>query len=73
MGSCQTTRGADVNAQDDQRDSALPLAGASGFTEIAHATLAAGADLQSLNRHGGTALIPRWGGADGPGPIPAGP
>lgn len=47
-------RGADVNAQDGQRDSALLLAGASGFTEIAHATLAAGADLQSLNRHGGS-------------------
>lgn len=51
-------RGADVNAQDRQRDSAFLLAGAEGHTEIVRATLAAGADLKSTNRFGGTALIP---------------
>ncbi len=50
--------GANVNAQDDQYDSAFLLAGASGHTEIVRATLAAGADLKSTNRYGGTALIP---------------
>jgi uncharacterized protein len=47
-----------VNAQDHQRDSAFLLAGAEGYTEIVRATLAAGADLKSTNRFGGTALIP---------------
>jgi ankyrin repeat protein len=51
-------RGADVNAQDDIRDSAFLLAGARGHTEIVRAALAAGADLKSTNRYGGTALIP---------------
>ena len=50
-------RGADVNAQDRQRDSAFLLAGACGHTEIVRATLA-GARLDSTNRYGGTALIP---------------
>ena len=51
-------RGADVNAQDRQRDSAFLLAGARGHTEIVRATLRAGARLDSTNRYGGTALIP---------------
>lgn len=50
--------GADVNAQDHQKDSAFLLAAARGHTEIVRATLAAGADLKSTNRYGGTALIP---------------
>lgn len=52
------SRGANVNAQDEQRDSAFLLASASGYTDIVQATLAAGADLASTNRYGGTALIP---------------
>lgn len=51
-------RGANVNAQDGQRDSAFLLAGARGHIDIVRATLAAGADLKSTNRYGGTALIP---------------
>ena len=51
-------RGANVNAQDEQQDSAFLLASASGYTDIVRATLAAGADLASTNRYGGTALIP---------------
>ena len=50
--------GADVNAQDDIRDSAFLLAGARGDAEIVRLALAAGADLRSTNRYGGTALIP---------------
>jgi uncharacterized protein len=51
-------RGANVNAKDDQQDSAFLLASASGYLDIVRATLAAGADLASTNRYGGTALIP---------------
>lgn len=51
-------RGANVNAQDAQQDSAFLLASASGYTDIVQITLAAGADLASTNRYGGTALIP---------------
>jgi hypothetical protein len=47
-----------VNAQDDIRNSAFLLAGARGHLEILKLTLAAGADLKSTNRYGGTALIP---------------
>ncbi len=50
--------GADVNAQDNQLDSAFLLAGARGYVGILRMTLAAGADLKSTNRYGGTALIP---------------
>ena len=50
--------GANVNAQDENRDSAFLLAGARGRLEILKLTLAAGADLKSMNRYGGTALIP---------------
>ena len=50
--------GADVNAQDENRDSAFLLAGAEGRLEILKLTLAAGVDLRSTNRYGGTALIP---------------
>jgi ankyrin repeat protein len=46
------------NAQDNQRDSAYLLAGARGYLGILRMTLAAGADLKSTNRYGGTALIP---------------
>ena len=50
--------GANVNAQDDNHDSAFLLAGAEGRLEILKLTLQAGADLRSTNRYGGTALIP---------------
>jgi ankyrin repeat protein len=50
-------RGADVNAQDQIHDSAFLLAGARGLTEIVRAALPK-ADPRSLNRYGGTALIP---------------
>jgi len=50
--------GANVNAQDENRDSAFLLAGAEGRLEILKLTLEAGADLRSTNRYGGTALIP---------------
>src|SRR5262249_54422282 len=47
--------GANVNAQNENRDSAFLLAGAEGRLEILKLTLAAGADLKSTNRYGGTA------------------
>ena len=50
--------GADVNAKDDIEDSPYLYAGAEGRIEILKMTLAAGADLKSTNRYGGTALIP---------------
>ena len=50
--------GANVNAQDDNRDSAFLVAGAEGRLEILKLTLKAGADLKSTNRYDGTALIP---------------
>ena len=50
--------GADVNAKDDIEDSPYLYAGAEGRDEILKMTLAAGADLKSPNRYGGTALIP---------------
>ena len=54
--------GADVNAKDDQHDSAYLVAGAHGRTEILKMTLkrtrAHGAGLRSTDRYGGTALIP---------------
>jgi len=50
--------GTNVNAQNEQRDSAFLLAGARGRLEILRLTLQAGADLKSTNRYGGTALIP---------------
>jgi ankyrin repeat protein len=40
------------------QDSPFLLAGAQGRLEILRLTLAAGADLKSSNRYGGTALIP---------------
>jgi ankyrin repeat protein len=52
------SRGANVNAQDAQQDSAFLLASARGYTDIVQITLAAGADVTSTNRYGGTALIP---------------
>ena len=50
--------GGNVNAQDENRNSAYLVAGARGRTEVLRLTLAAGADLGSTNRYGGTALIP---------------
>ncbi|MFD4443858.1 ankyrin repeat domain-containing protein [Nocardia sp. NPDC058519] len=50
--------GADVNAKDDLQDSAYLYAGAEGLDQILAATLRHGADLRSVNRYGGTALIP---------------
>jgi ankyrin repeat protein len=60
--------GADVNAQDRQRDSAFLLAGARGHTEIVRATLAAGAQPeqhQPLRRHGADPGLPPWPRGDG--------
>ena len=50
--------GGNVNAQDENRNSAYLVSGARGRTEVLKLTLAAGADLKSTNRYGGTALIP---------------
>jgi ankyrin repeat protein len=52
------SRGGNVNAKDSIQDSAFLYAGAEGFTEVLQLTLAAGADVASINRYGGTALIP---------------
>ena len=49
--------GSDVNARDDIQDSPYLYAGAEGRTEILQMTLPT-ADLKSVNRYGGTALIP---------------
>jgi uncharacterized protein len=51
-------RGGNVNAKDAIQDSAFLYAGAEGFNEVLQLTLAAGADVASINRYGGTALIP---------------
>lgn len=51
-------RGGNVNAKDAIQDSAFLYAGAEGFNEVLELTLAAGADVASTNRYGGTALIP---------------
>ncbi len=50
--------GGNPNAKDAIQDSAFLYAGAEGFNEVLHLTLAAGADVRSTNRFGGTALIP---------------
>lgn len=50
--------GADVNAKDSMQDSAFLYSGAEGLNEILALTLAHGADVDSVNRYGGTALIP---------------
>ena len=50
--------GADVNAKDNIEDSPYLYAGAEGRLAILRLTLAHGADLKSVNRYGGTALIP---------------
>ena len=47
-----------MNAKDAIQDSAFLYAGAEGFNEVLQLTLAAGADVASTNRFGGTALIP---------------
>lgn len=51
-------RGGNVNAKDPIQDSAFLYAGAEGFNDVLQLTLAAGADVTSINRYGGTALIP---------------
>lgn len=51
-------RGGNVNAKDAIQDSAFLYSGAEGFNEVLQLTLAAGADVASTNRFGGTALIP---------------
>ncbi|MEX5486234.1 hypothetical protein IC611_12870 [Proteus mirabilis] len=51
-------KGANVNARDAIYDSPYLYAGARGLQEILALTLAHGADLNSINRYGGTALIP---------------
>ncbi|MGX5716033.1 ankyrin repeat domain-containing protein [Arthrobacter sp. MAHUQ-56] len=51
-------RGGNVNAKDSIQDSAFLYAGAEGFNEVLQLTLAAGADVASTNRYGGTAVIP---------------
>ncbi|GAB5078630.1 hypothetical protein ARTHROSP310_17720 [Arthrobacter sp. AD-310] len=51
-------RGGSVNAKDPIQDSAFLYAGAEGFNEVLRLTLAAGAEVTSINRYGGTALIP---------------
>lgn len=51
-------RGGNVNAKDAIQDSAFLYAGAEGFNEVLRLALAAGADVASTNRYGGTALIP---------------
>lgn len=51
-------RGGNVNAKDSIQDSAFLYSGAEGFNEVLQLTLAAGADVTSTNRYGGTALIP---------------
>lgn len=50
-------RGADVNAQDDTRQSAFLIAASEGYTELLWLTLAHGADVASLDSYDGTALI----------------
>ena len=52
------SRGGNVNAKDSIQDSAFLYAGAEGFNEVLQLTMAAGADVASINRYGGTALIP---------------
>jgi ankyrin repeat protein len=51
-------RGGNVNAKDAIQDSAFLYSGAEGLNEVLRLTLAAGADVASTNRYGGTALIP---------------
>ena len=51
-------RGGNVNAKDPIQDSAFLFAGAEGLNDVLQLTLAAGADVTSINRYGGTALIP---------------
>ena len=50
--------GADVNAQDNMRNSPFLYAGASGYLEIVKLCLQHNADFNVVNRYGGTALIP---------------
>lgn len=49
--------GGNVNAKDEQQDSAFLLAAREGHADIVVAALAAGADVRSLNRYGSTALF----------------
>ena len=50
--------GADVNLQDNRRDSPFLYAGAAGYLEILKLAWKAGANTRVTNRYGGIALIP---------------
>ncbi len=50
--------GADVNQRDITRLSPYLCAGVNGFRELMRRCLAAGADVTSVNRFGGTVLLP---------------
>ena len=52
------TAGADVNAQDNMKNSPFLYAGAEGNLEIVKIALKHGANFKIYNRYGGTALIP---------------
>lgn len=52
------TAGADVNAQDNIKNSPFLYAGAEGNLEIVKLALNHGANFKIFNRYGGTALIP---------------
>ncbi|WP_337237604.1 ankyrin repeat domain-containing protein [Proteus faecis] len=54
----QIEQGADVNARDAIQDSPYLYSGARGLQEILELTLSHGSSLKSVNRYGGTALIP---------------
>lgn len=58
MATLLTERGADVNLQDDIRDSPFLYAGATGQTDLVKLFLAHGARFDIFNRYHGTALIP---------------
>jgi ankyrin repeat protein len=58
IGAARALIEAGVNAKDNSQDSAYLYAGAQGHLEILKLTLSHGADLESTNRYGGTALIP---------------
>ena len=52
------TAGADVNAQDNMKNSPFLYAGAEGNLEIVKIALKHGSNFKIYNRYGGTALIP---------------
>ncbi|MCH5685445.1 ankyrin repeat domain-containing protein [Niabella sp. W65] len=58
MATLLTENGADVNLQDNIRDSPFLYAGASGQTELVKLFLTHGARFDVFNRYNGSALIP---------------